>query len=494
MTRKNVVRAFLRGAVVSTLAASMMATTALAEPPVDLSKWSPEYVRSIAGTETFDTAEACGKVTPLDYKGRLTFWYQGVFEGDPDLLRQYYADFFETFRKTYPNIQLEEQALTYNDLLDKFRTALAGNAGPMAVRLQILGGVEFASKGVLAELKPEDVGWKAEDFWPGAMKSVTWEGKTYGIPTNNETMALIWNADIFKRAGLDPDKPPATWDDVVAYSKQIKDKVGVAGYGLVARVNAGNTPYRFMPQLWGYGGGVFDEADPEPKLEEIRLNSEASKRALQASYDMYVRDQSVPVSALTNQQADNQPLFLAGQLGMMISHPSDYNVMLDLQKKATGEDQQKAQTVIDNMRYGLIPTGPDGRRAVVFGGSNIHILNPEYVEGGVVDEPAAKAMVCFWTSPEWSLKMAYAGSNPGNLNGFKTEWMKTRLENIKFLDVTTSMLPYGVPFPALPETPEIMNHIIPDMLQNALTGAMTVDEAAEDAAKKVQAIKEGGGL
>ncbi len=62
---------------------------------------------------TFDTAEACGKVTPLDYKGRLTFWYQGVFEGDPDLLRQYYKDFFESFRKTYPNIQLEEQALTY---------------------------------------------------------------------------------------------------------------------------------------------------------------------------------------------------------------------------------------------------------------------------------------------------------------------------------------------------------------------------------------------
>ena len=113
------------------------------------------------------------------------------------------------------------------------------------------------------------------------------------------------------------------------------------------------------------------------------------------------------------------------------------------------------------MRYGLIPTGPDGKRAVVFGGSNIHILKPEYVDGGKVDEPAAKAIICFWTSPEWSLKMAYAGSNPGNLNGFKTKWMKERLDNIKFLDVTTSMLPYGIPFPAIPETPEIMNIIVP---------------------------------
>jgi multiple sugar transport system substrate-binding protein len=60
--------------------------------------------------------------------------------------------------------------------------------------------------------------------------------------------------------------------------------------------------------------------------------------------------------------------------------------------------------------------------------------------------------------------------------------------------VTTSMLPYGVPFPALPQTAEIMNIIIPDMMQNALTGSMTVDQAADDAAKKVRDLVGGGGL
>ena len=43
----------------------------------------------------------------------------------------------------------------------------------MVVRLQILGGVEFAAKGYFQELKPEDVGYPTADFWPGAMKSVT---------------------------------------------------------------------------------------------------------------------------------------------------------------------------------------------------------------------------------------------------------------------------------------------------------------------------------
>jgi multiple sugar transport system substrate-binding protein len=56
------------------------------------------------------------------------------------------------------------------------------------------------------------------------------------------------------------------------------------------------------------------------------------------------------------------------------------------------------------------------------------------------------------------------------------------------------MLPYGIPFPALPQSPEIMNIVVPDMLQNALTGTMTVDQAADDAAKKVKDLMGDGGL
>jgi multiple sugar transport system substrate-binding protein len=304
-------------------------------------------------------------------------------------------------------------------------------------------------------------------------------------------MGFIWNAKIFEDAGLDPEKPPATWDDVVAYSKQIKDKLGISGYGLVAKQNAGNTPFRFMPMLWAMAAGALDEARESPTYKTVELNSPESKKALQAAYDMYVRDKSVPTSALTNTQAENQAPFIAGQLAMMIAHPAEYSKMLDLAGKATGADKAVADEVVANMRYGLIPEGP-ARRAVVFGGSNIHMVKPEYVEGEF-DEQAAKALICVWTSPEWSTKLAWVTSNPGHLGGFKTEWMKQRLEETKFLDVTTSMLPSGVPFPVIPEAPEIMNIIVPDMMQNALTGTMTVDEAADHAAAEVQKLV-GGGL
>jgi len=457
-----------------------------AQDAIDLSKWSPDYVKSIAGTAKFDTVGECSKITPTDTKGRVSFWYTGPSDSDPEIVKKIDAEFWEAFKAAYPNITVDAQNIVYNDLLDKFRTALLGNAAPMVVRLQILGGVEFAAKGYIEPLKPEDVGYPTKDFWPGAIKSVTYDGATYGIPTNNETMGFIYNAKIFKDAGLDPENPPATWADVVTYSKQIKDKLGLPGYGLVAKQNAGNTPFRFMPEVWAYGGAVLDENTDAPTYKSIGINSAGTKAALQTAYDMYVRDQSVPVSALTNTQGDNQAPFIAGKLGMMIAHPAEYAKMVDLAGKATGADKAVADEVVANMRYGLIPSGPD-RRAVVFGGSNIHIVKNEYVDGGL-DQAAAKALICMWTSPEWSTKLAWVGSNPGNLRGFQTEWMKERLDTIKFLDVTTSMLPNGIPFPVIPEAPEIMNIILPDMLQNALTGKMTVDEAAEDAAKKVEAL------
>ena len=186
---------------------------------VDLSKWSPEYIRSIAGTETVDTAADCAKITPLDYKGRVSVWWTGPNDASPDIDRKVHEDFWAAWKATYPNIETDYQNIDYNQLLDKLRTATLGNAAPMVVRLQILGGVEFASKGYFQELKPEDVGYPTADFWPGAIKSVMYDGTPYGIPTNNETMAFIWNADIFERAGLDPESPPKTWDDVVTYSK-----------------------------------------------------------------------------------------------------------------------------------------------------------------------------------------------------------------------------------------------------------------------------------
>ena len=179
-------------------------------------------------------------------------------------------EFWDAFKATYPNIA---------DRSHRHRLQHAARQVPHRAARQCRadGGAaadprrrRIRRQGLLPGAEAGGRRLSTSDFWPGAMKSVTWDGKTYGIPTNNETMALIWNAKIFADAGLDPEKPPATWDDVVVYSKTIHDKLGIAGYGLVAKQNAGNTPFRFMPQLWAYGGGALDEAARRADLRDGR--------------------------------------------------------------------------------------------------------------------------------------------------------------------------------------------------------------------------------
>lgn len=462
----------------------------LAQDTIDTTTWTPETIKEQAGTIEVDTAAECAKVVPLDYAGEVSYWYVGPADSDPQITKDIDKQFWDAFAATYPNIKVNITSLTYNDMLDQIRTAALGNAAPMVAKMPILWGVEFAAKGQLQQFGPTDAGYPVEEYWPGAMKSVTYDGKTYGVPTNNETMALIWNAAIFQEAGLDPEAPPATWDDLVAYSKQIKDKTGKSGYGLVARVNAGNTPFRFMPAMWAFGGGALDEAAETPTYQEVWVNNEGSNAALQSHYQMYVVDKSVPTSALTNTQAENQAPFIAGQLAMMIAHPSEYAKMNDLASQAEGADKEIADQVVANMRYGFIPEGP-ARRAVVFGGSNVHVFDPSVVDGGKVDLDAAKALIAFSTGPEWSTKLAWVSSNPSNIRGFKTSWMKERLDSIPNLDVTTSMLPYGIPFPVVPQSTEIMNIIVPEMLQNALTETMSVQDATNDAASKIDELLNG---
>lgn len=383
-----------------------------------------------------------------------------------------YNAFFALFDKEDSNIKLEKEFIGYGDMLDKLRVAVRGGGGPNVATLPIMWGVEFAANGFLRPLKPEDLGYSKDDFWPLALNSCKWQGETYGVPTNNECMALIINKDLFEKVGADPEKGPQTWEELAEISKKMKMDLGISGFGMVARLNHGNTPFRFMPVAWAYGGGALDELEESPTMTEVRINSPQTRDALALYKKMYVDDKSVPQGALDNTQAENRELFINEKIAMMISHPSEVAAVRD-----------KNPAVADKMNYVLLPSGPV-RRAAVYGGSNIHIFKntPDDVM------PAVLEYVKLRTSPEWTNRLNWNSSNPGNRKGFEHPLFEQRLKEIPFLNVTTEMLKYGVPFPVIPEATEIMNLIVPTMIHNALTGTMTVEQATDDAAKKISDI------
>jgi len=127
----------------STLLTPMNAAAQGSRTGIDPETWTPEYVRSIAGTETVDTAAECSKIVPLDHTGSVSYWFAGPTEAEPQIKRQIYADFEAAFAETYPNITVDYQNIGYNDLLNKLRTAALGNAAPTIARLPILWGSEL---------------------------------------------------------------------------------------------------------------------------------------------------------------------------------------------------------------------------------------------------------------------------------------------------------------------------------------------------------------
>ncbi len=379
----------------------------------------------------------------------------------------YHQQWVDSLKTTLPNVAFKEEQQSYNDMLDKLRVVLRAGQAPDTAVIPILWAPEFAAGGALAEINLADLGYTPDKFWPGALKSVTWNGKLYGVPTNNETHGFIWNKAIFAKAGLDPEKPPMTWEDVKTFSKQIKDKTGKPGYGLVAKLNAGDIPFRFMPLCWSYGGAALDETADSPKHDKSNFDNDGTIAALQWVYDVFVRDQSAPASAFTNTGVENQNLLLSSEIAMMSGHPTTY-----AQAKKTAPD------VAAQLGYTLMPMGPV-RRAVVFGGSNIVIFK------SAKDLDAAKAVVKDRTSPQWSLYHQWETSNPGNRDAFALPDQQKRLAENTFLNVTTENLQYGISFPAVPEANDIMNLLVPQMMQDVMLKTKTPEQSAKDTAKKI---------
>lgn len=94
---------------------------------------------------------------------------------------------------------------------------------------------------------------------PAAWKPMEYKGKIYGVAGLPGVNAFYWNKDLFKKAGLDPEKPPKTWNQILEYAEKI-DKAGNGqfyGGGVYMGPNYGGS-LRYTPFVLMLGGGYVD--------------------------------------------------------------------------------------------------------------------------------------------------------------------------------------------------------------------------------------------
>jgi multiple sugar transport system substrate-binding protein len=147
-------------------------------------------------------------------------------------------------------------------------------------------------------------------------------GKLYGIGYSAYTMGLVYNKKLFQQAGLDPTKPPATWQDVATAAKTIAEKVpGTAGY---SEYSAGNTGgWHFTASVYSRGGSPVS-ADGK----KANVQTTEAKAVLQLLQDMRFKDNSVGTTQLQT-WPDLLTNAAAGKVGMYIGAPDSITAIVN---------------------------------------------------------------------------------------------------------------------------------------------------------------------
>lgn len=251
-------------------------------------------------------------------KTTVTLWYPA---GDITAGAAHFADktLFAEFEAKH-NVKVEAVGLDYDTMQQKIFAAAAGkNIGdilfidngwiPGFLKEEMLEPVaEAKAKGWLAAVSPEIR--ELSDYGSGRM----WGYPQYGI----DVYGLTWNKDHFREAGLDPDKPPRTWDEFREYAKKLtrRDAQGnITRVGYAIR-HVGHPHGIVHKHFWAlYSGGVRLVDDPLLlRGGKALVNNEGGKAALKLVLDMLDVDKSTSLNF-----PDPRAAFLKGLASMQIS-------------------------------------------------------------------------------------------------------------------------------------------------------------------------------
>ena len=242
----------------------------------------------------------------------ITLTYYGFSEWvDSDPFRAVYEEAVARFESENPGFRIELQSDPWGDWEIMYRAMFAaGNPADIFI-VNNPDFPVFANSGSLLNLDDFVAPGYFNQFFPGVLEFYTWQGNVMAIPFTTDCRILWWNREIFEEAGLDPDTPPATWDELVTFANTITTNTGRHGFGL----DLGLPEFPAQALFNASPGSVLNIAadgtiTPNVDTQEFRTY-------LQTLLDLQPSLQ--PDFAVTNHH-DVARLFAAGQFGMIIGN------------------------------------------------------------------------------------------------------------------------------------------------------------------------------
>ena len=311
---------------------------------------------------------ACGDKggTPDAADGPVTITVNGMPAATDEYNRANFEKDVKDFEAKHPNIKIDAKEGQMDP--KTFSAKLAGGQLEDVFYVYFTDPQNLIAKKQVSDITPYLGEVPAiKDVRPVLMQVFSdGKGRTYGLPSANYSLGLIYNRTLFQQAGLDPDKPPATWAAVREAAKKITALGnGITGYGDFSKNNTGG--WHFTAELYSVGGDV---AVKDGETWKAGFNNEKGKQVLQQLKDMRFTDRSMAEKQAL-EYADLLTHMASGKLGMMVGGTGDLPNIVN-QYKGKYED------------YGL-GVIPDGK-ATLGGGDGYMFkagLSPAKIKAGL---------------------------------------------------------------------------------------------------------------
>ena len=278
------------------------------------------------------------------------------------------------FEAANPDIKIKSEEYEWTG--PTFTAQLAGGTLPDVFTIPFTDGLTLLENGQLANITTDFKKLPyADKFNPNVLAQVQdSKGDVFGVPTAAYGSALHYNRALFTQAGLDPNSPPKTWDEVRKDAKTISDKLGVAGFAQMAASNTGG--WQLTVATYARGGRM--EVEKNGKTT-VTADNAGTLKALQYLHDLRWTDNSMGANFLLDWGTINQA-FGAGQVGMYTSGSDIYTNLIQAQG-------------MNPPNYGATVIPLDGSAAGTLGGGTIAAVN---VKADAAHKAAALRWIDFY--------------------------------------------------------------------------------------------------
>lgn len=254
-----------------------------------------------------------------DGKIHFDFWYN---VGQEDVIPWSVT----AFNASQDSIVVHPVPIPWQESEKKILTAVISGNPPSLVS-QFVPLVKWASR---MAIRPLDDFIEADDFdtdifYPALMEEMVYRGRVFGLPQATAAYALFYNKDLFKAAGLDPNQPPKTWEELEVMAQAI-DSIDVDGR--IQRMGYMPDWDNLLPSImqtsllmaWEMGAELISENG-----EVVELDDERMEKALQWVVDYYDKYDINKIRAFRGTFGyDAQHCFISGKVGMFIG--SNFNM------------------------------------------------------------------------------------------------------------------------------------------------------------------------